>query len=75
MVEATPEREAAAKALLDNPTGIEWHPDLAAVATREPSPERAFDFVIATDHFVNCDDPETHLAVLWGCVAEMVCWR
>jgi ribosomal protein RSM22 (predicted rRNA methylase) len=70
VVEATPEREAAAKALLDNPTGIEWHPDLAAVALRQPSPEQAFDFVIATDHFVNCDDPETHLAVLWGCVAE-----
>ena len=70
VVEATPEREAAAKALLDNPTGIEWHPDLAAVALRQPSPEQAFDFVIATDHFINNEDPETHLAVLWGCVAE-----
>ena len=69
VVEATPEREAAAQQLLDDP-GIEWHSNLAAVATRSPSPEQAFDFVIATDHFVNCDDPETHLAVLWGCVAE-----
>ena len=56
VVESTPEREAAARALLDDPA-IEWHPDLAAVALRQPSPERAFDFVIATDHFVNCDDP------------------
>ena len=69
VVEATPEREAAAQQLLDDPA-IEYHSNLAAVATREPSPEQAFDFVIATDHFVNCDDPETHLAVLWGCVAE-----
>ena len=69
VVEATPEREAAAKALLDDPA-IEYHSNLAAVATREPSPEQAFDFVIATDHFINCEDPETHLAVLWGCVAE-----
>ena len=52
------------------PQGSSIIPNLAAVATREPSPEQAFDFVIATDHFVNCDDPETHLAVLWGCVAE-----
>ena len=69
VVEATPEREAAAQQLLDDP-GIEYLSNLAAVATREPSPEQAFDFVIATDHFVNCEDPETHLAVLWGCVAE-----
>ena len=67
--EATPEREAAAQKLLDDP-GIEYLSNLAAVATREPSPEQAFDFVIATDHFINNDDPETHLAVLWGCVAE-----
>ena len=69
VVESTPEREAAAQQLLGDP-GIEYLSNLAAVATREPSPEQAFDFVIATDHFVNCDDPETHLAVLWGCVAE-----
>ena len=69
VVEATPEREAAAQQLLGDP-GIEYHSNLAAVATRQPSPERAFDFVIATDHFINNDDPETHLAVLWGCVAE-----
>jgi len=69
VVESTPEREAAAQQLLDDP-GIEYLSNLAAVATREPSPEKAFDFVIATDHFINNDDPETHLAVLWGCVAE-----
>jgi ribosomal protein RSM22 (predicted rRNA methylase) len=69
VVESTPEREAAAQQLLHDPA-IEYLSNLAAVATRQPSPERAFDFVIATDHFVNCDDPETHLAVLWGCVAE-----
>jgi ribosomal protein RSM22 (predicted rRNA methylase) len=69
VVEATPEREAAAQQLLDDP-GIEYLSNLAAVATRQPSPEQAFDFVIATDHFVNNEDPETHLAVLWGCVAE-----
>ena len=69
VVEATPEREAAAQQLLGDP-GIEYHSNLAAVATREPSPEQAFDLVIATDHFINNDDPETHLAVLWGCVAE-----
>ena len=69
VVESTPEREAAAQQLLGDPA-IEYHSNLAAVATREPSPEQAFDFVIATDHFVNNDDPETHLAVLWGCVAE-----
>ena len=70
VVESTPEREAAARDLLNNPTGIKYLSNLAAVATREPSPEQAFDFVIATDHFINCEDPETHLAVLWGCVAE-----
>jgi len=69
VVEATPERETAAQQLLGDP-GIEYLSNLAAVATREPSPEQAFDFVIATDHFINNDDPETHLAVLWGCVAE-----
>ena len=69
VVESTPEREAAAQQLLGDP-GIEYLSNLAAVATREPSPEKAFELVIATDHFINCEDPETHLAVLWGCVAE-----
>merc|ERR1711965_463660 len=69
VVESTPEREAAAQQLLGDPA-IEYHSNLAAVATREPSPEQAFDFVIATDHFINCEDPETRLAVLWGCVAD-----
>lgn len=71
VVEVDGEREAAAKALLGDTT-VEWHADLTALATEDPSPERAFDFVIATDHLAKLDEEllETHLAVLWGCVKK-----